>query len=174
MTGTDEMPGEEATATAELEDNPTPGAHWLEQRKYPRGARARMEAEPAVVDEGKVPSVVGLGGRLHPDMIAHALRRRTPGVCAPPPARRQGQPASESVVLGHPSASLLTRERAVTRRAASRADSVMRTARRWHRVRVHVRRRTDADLDGCEALATVVRAVAGYPHSPFPPLNQLR
>ncbi len=86
MSGIDEMPGEETTATAEFEDDPTPGAHRLEQRNYPWAAQVCMEVEPTVVDEGKISPVIGLPGRLHPDMMADGRGCRTLGLFGPLPA----------------------------------------------------------------------------------------
>src|SRR5262249_41595635 len=58
------------------------------------------------------------------------------------------------------------------RNPATRRDKHAPSAlEEWHRRVVHIRPRTEADLDGCEALVAVVRAVDGYPpHLP----HQLR
>ena len=61
--GIEQVPREEAAATADLEHEPAPLAHRLEQLQDPRGARVGVKAEAQVVDQREVAPVVRVVGR---------------------------------------------------------------------------------------------------------------
>jgi hypothetical protein len=59
VAGVDEVAGQQARPASELQHQPAPFAHGLEEGEDPGRHRVGVEAEPAVVHEGEIVSVVG-------------------------------------------------------------------------------------------------------------------
>ena len=64
MPGVNQMPREQPAPAADLQDNPAPLPHRLEQCQDPGRAGVGVEAEPEMVHKRQILSVVPVRGRL--------------------------------------------------------------------------------------------------------------
>jgi hypothetical protein len=58
VAGLDQVPGQQAAATAELDDHAAARSNELEQREDAGRAQVGVEPEPEMVHEGEIPPVV--------------------------------------------------------------------------------------------------------------------
>ena len=76
MAGLDQVMGQQPAAATEFNDEPVALANGVEERQDARRAFVGVEAEPEMVDQGQVPSVIEVTGGVHGPILATPSRPR--------------------------------------------------------------------------------------------------